>query len=129
MRKTPSFQAFLPTIIVLTVGGLGGLVLLMNFTKPVLGPRWLFFFLLVWGFTGVALPFAILINHRFPSNPAAGPNVIMRQSLWAGSYMAILGWLQYGGVLSGSLALIFLIGIITIEVFIRLWERSRKHYD
>ena len=61
MQRTPAPMAFLPTIIVLVVFGWGGLIALMTTTGPELGPRWLFFFLVVVAFTGLALPLTVLL--------------------------------------------------------------------
>ena len=53
-NQTPSLRRFLPLIVILLVLGWGGLFLLMNTTQPNLGPRWMFFFLLVVGIPGSA---------------------------------------------------------------------------
>lgn len=112
-------------IVALIALGAVGLLILVNATEPLLGYRWLFFFLVVLTFTGIGLPAAVLLNLRFPSNPAAGANVVVRQALWAGTYVATIAWLNVGRVYSNSLALMFLIGFIAIEVFLRLWEHSQ----
>jgi hypothetical protein len=101
------------------------LVILMNSTEPTLWPRWLFFFLVVVALTGTALPATIYLNHRFPSKPPAKARVVVRQALWVGVYGATMVWLNYGQVISFNLALIFLVGFMAIEVFLRLWERSQ----
>ena len=124
MNRTPPFSAFLPTIIILVLVGFGGLVVLLNATTPTLGPRWMFFFLLVVAFTGLALPLMVVLNHRFPTDPAADVGVVVREATWVGIYVATLAWLQYGQVLSSGLALIFLVGFIVIEAFLRLRERG-----
>ncbi len=125
MRRTPAPIQYIPTIVLFLFIGWGGLVVLMNYTLPTLWPRWLFFFLLVIAFTGLALPLMAWLNHRFPGNFPAAANTVVRQALWVGVYFAMLAWLQYGRVLSFSLALIFFLGFGAIEVFIRLWERSQ----
>ncbi len=125
MTRTPAPTAYIPTTALFLLLGWGGLIVLMNTYSPALGPRWLFFFLVVVAFTGAALPFVVILNHRFPSNPPASPNVIVRQSLWVGVYFAALAWLYNGRVFNASLAAIFLVGFAAIEVFLRLWERSQ----
>ena len=125
MDSSPSIKVFLPTIVILVFLGWGGLVILMNSTEPTLWPRWLFFFFVVVALTGTALPVTIYLNHRFPSKPPANARVMVRQALWVGGYGATMVWLNYGQVISFNLALIFLVGFMAIEVFLRLWERSQ----
>jgi hypothetical protein len=122
---TPSPLAFLPTTILLTVVGWGGLFLLLNSTEPTLWPRWLFFFLIVVGFTGLGLPLVSFLNHRFPSDPPARVQVIVRQALWVGVYASTLAWLQFGRVLNWALALLVGLAFFAIEWFLRLRERSQ----
>lgn len=126
MRRTPKPAAYIPTIVVLLVLGWSGLLLLMTTSDPLLGQRWLFFVLIVVAFTGVGLPAAVWLNHRFPSSRPAGVGVVVRQGLWVGVFAAVIFWLAYGRVLNFSLALIFLVGFTAIEFFIRLWERSQR---
>lgn len=123
--RTPTPRAFLPTAVVLFTLGWGGLIFVMNLTLPTLGPRWLFFFLIVVALTGTALPATAYLNQRFPSRTPVGANVIVRQALWVGVYGATLAWLQYGRVFTGNLAVILLIGLATIEWLLRLRERSQ----
>jgi hypothetical protein len=122
---TPSPFAFLPTTVLLLGVGWGGLFILLTSTEPTLAPRWLFFFLVVIAFTGVGLPVMSFLNYRFPSEPPARVNVIVRQGLWVGVYAATAAWLQYGRVL--NLALLILLGLafFAIEWFLRLRERSQ----
>jgi len=122
---TPSPLAFLPTTFLLTVVGWGGLFLLLNSTEPNLLPRWLFFFLIVVAFTGLGLPLVSFLNHRFPSDPPARVQVIVRQALWVGAYASTLAWLQYGRVLNWALAILVGLAFFAIEWFLRLRERSQ----
>ena len=123
-NQTPSVRRFLPLIVILLVLGWGGLFLLMNTTQPNLGPRWMFFFLLVVGMTGLAMPGIVFLYKRFPSEASPDQRVIVRQSLWAGIYVALMIWLSLGQVFNYILALVVLAGIGVIEVFLRLRERS-----
>lgn len=122
---TPSPLAFLPTTILLTVVGWGGLFLLLNAAEPTLFPRWLFFFLIVVAFTGLGLPLVSFLNHRFPSDPPARVQVIVRQALWVGAYASTLAWLQYGRILNWALAILVGLAFFAIEWFLRLRERSQ----
>ena len=125
MQRSPTPSAYLPTIVVFLAFGWGGLLVLMTTTDPELGPRWLFFFLMVVAFTGLALPFTVWLNARFPSKPPASADTIVRQALWVGILAATIAWLAYGRVLNFGLVLIFVAGFAAIEAFLRLWERSR----
>jgi hypothetical protein len=123
--KPRSFLDFLPTMLILAVLGWGGLVALVIFTLPTLGPRWLFFFLGVLALSGTALPFIYFLNLRFPSKPPAEPGVVLRQAMWVGVYGSTLAWLQLGRVLTPVWAL-FLAGVlVVVESLLRLRERSR----
>jgi hypothetical protein len=116
---------YLFTGIVMAIAGLGGLFLLVSFSLPFLGYRWLFFVLLTLGLSGIALPAAYFLNLRFPSKPPAGPNVIVRQALWLGVLGDLLAWFQLARLLTPILTICMAAGLILIEVLLRLNERSR----
>ena len=124
MQRTPTVRAFLSLIVLLLVLGWGGLFVLVNMTVPTLWPRWLFYFLVVVAFTGLALPVVVFLHIRFPVEPAPEQKVIVRQSLWVGVYTALLIWMSFGQVVSVGLALIFLVGFVVVEILLRLRERS-----
>ena len=124
MHRTPSVRAFLPLTVLLLVLGWGGLFVLVNMTQPTLWPRWVFFFLVVVAFTGLALPMVAFLHRRFPSEPPAEQKVVVRQALWAGVYVALLVWMNFGQVVSVGLAVVFLVGFIILEIILRLRERS-----
>ena len=126
MRRTPKPGAYIPTTVALLALGFGGLLVLMTSTDPMLGARWLFFLLVVMAFTGASrCPSAAWLNYRFPSDPPANANVVLRQALWVGIYAAVVAWLSYGRVINFGIAAIFLIGFTAIEIFLRLGERSQ----
>jgi hypothetical protein len=124
-QSSPPVTAFLPAAFILAILGWGGLYILVNYTLPTVGPRWLFFFLGVLAITGSALPLVAFLNRRFPSTPPAGPIVVLRQAIWAGIYFPTLAWLQIGRVLTTALAVLLAIGLVMIEVLLRLRERSQ----
>lgn len=124
IQNSPSVSSFLPTAFILGLAGWGGLIFILNFTLPTVGPRWLFFFLGVLAVTGTALPAIAYLNRRFPSEPPANSNVILRQSIWIGIYFPTLAWLQIGRVLTPALALLLALGLVVIEWLLRLRERS-----
>lgn len=125
-KSSPKFlRTFLPLSLVLSILGLGGLLLVIRGTLPTIGPRWLFFFLSVIGLTGLSLPLVFYLNKRFPSKPPVEGMVILRQALWVGVFGSTVAWLQLGRVLTGGLALILAGIFVMIEFLLRLFERSR----
>jgi len=128
-HSSPPVSTFLPAALLLALFGWGGLVFLVLYTLPTVGPRWLFFFFGVLALTGSALPAAAYLNRRFPGTPPATPGVVVRQALWAGIYFPTLAWLQIGRVLTPSLALLLLVGLVLVEWLLRLRERSQWKPD
>jgi hypothetical protein len=123
--KSPTISSFIPTALILIIVGAGGLFWLFYSIPPTVGPRWLFFFLLVLVITGFFIPVTAFLNLRFPSTPAVAPRVIIRQASWFGIYGATLAWLRMGRVLSTALALLLAVGFFLIEFLLRLNERSQ----
>jgi undecaprenyl pyrophosphate phosphatase UppP len=101
-----------------------GLILLWTITLPTVGPRWLFFFLWTLAITGIALPFVWLLHRRFSPNQQARASVLLRQGMFIGLFAAICVWLQINHSLTLGLAVLLAIGLIAIEWFLRLIERS-----
>lgn len=118
-------RKFLITGLLLAVIGWGGLYLLLTYSLPTLGPRWLFFFLLMLALSGTALPVVAFLNRRFPGETPAEGATILRQAIWVGLFGCILFWLRMGRVLSPVVASFLAAGLILIEFFLRLRERSR----
>ena len=123
--RTDRFVDYLPAIIGLVLVGAGGLAVILVRTLPTIFPRWLFIFFLVCLVSGLFMPLTYFLNKRFPSKPMADRNIIVRQSLWFGIYAAVIAWLQLGRVLTFPLAVILGAAIILVEMFLRMWERSR----
>jgi len=121
----PPFRTFLWASVLLSLFGWGGLAVLIATTLPTLGPRWLFFFLLLTGLSGTALPLAYFINLRFPTHPPADGSAILREAMFIGIYGCLTLWLQQGRVLTMPLALILALGFFLIEFLIRVREVSR----
>lgn len=122
---SPPVRIFLPAAVILALVGWIGLAYVFIFTRPTVGPRWLFFFLSVLALTGTALPAVAFLNRRFPSTPPPTTAVILRQALWVGIYFPTLAWLQIGRVLTPALAMLLLLGFVLIEWLLRLRERSQ----
>jgi hypothetical protein len=53
--------------------------------------------------------------------------MIVRESLWVGVYFAALIWLNKGQVLTLSLAVLLAVGLIMVELLLRLRARSEWH--
>ncbi len=121
---SPSYRGLMISALVLLAVGWPGLFLLLSNTLPTVGPRWLFFFLLVLAATGTALPFVWLLNRRFAGDPAPASSVLLRQGLLGGLYAALCTWLQINRSLNLSLALLLAVGLFAIDWFLRLLERS-----
>src|SRR5258706_2275203 len=99
--------------------GWGGLFVVLYFSLPFVWSRWSFFVLAIMALTGTALPVVYFLHRRFPEEPPAESNVIVRQSTWVGVYGATLAWLQLGRLV--TLYVIFGLagGLIAPEHFIR----------
>ena len=120
MSDSQSRGLFATAFLLLAIGWTG-LYFLVATTLPTVGPRWLFFFLLIIAVTGTALPFVWLLHKRFGPAPSA---VLLRQALWVALFASLGVWLQINRALTLSLALLLGIGFILVEWFLRLLERS-----
>ncbi len=125
--QQPTFRSYLVSTIILIFLGWGGLALLIFVFKvpPLVWARWGFFVLGIMALTGTALPIVYFFNRRFPSDPPAESNVIVRQALWVGVYGATLAWLQLGELVTLYVILGLAGGLIAVEYFIRIREKAR----
>jgi hypothetical protein len=129
MQPSPTtpIRSLIPAAILLALLGWSGLVLLIIFTQPVTWqPLWVFFFLSVMAISGTLMPAVAFLNRRFPSHPPASGGVVVRQSLWFGLYFSVLAWLQIGRVLNTLLMILLAVGLIVIEIMLRMREISQK---
>lgn len=124
-QEKPSFKPYLPAFLMMIIIGWGGVTSLVLFTLPAVWQRWAFFLFLALALTGVALPIAYYLNLRFPGKSVAGPNIILRQSLWLGVFGCTISWLQLGDIVSIWTIILIGAGLSAIEYFLRLRERSR----
>lgn len=128
LLETKKFPPFIPIFIsgILT-GALGwvGLAYVVLFTDPDLGYRWLFFFFVMLAAGGTSLPIVAFLNRRFPSEPAAGEGVILRQAVLIGLYASLIVWLQQGRILNNVMAFFLAVGFVLVEVFLRMGEKAR----
>lgn len=123
--ETPRFRPFGISSLILMLIGWGGLFVVLYMAWPMVWFRWGFFALLILALTGTVLPIVYFFHRRFPDSPPADANVIVRQSVWFGVYGATLAWLQLGRLVTVYVILGLAGGLLAIEYFIRLRERSR----
>lgn len=126
MEEKLEFKSFGLSALALTIIGFGGLYFIITQTLPFVPARWAFFVFMFMGLTGLALPIVYFLHKRFPSEPPADSNVIMRQSFWVGVYGATLAWLQLGRLVTLNVMLVLAGGLIAAEYFIRLREKANR---
>lgn len=124
MDEQLKFKPFGISALILILVGWGGLYLLITYTYPYVWPRWSFFILVLAAFTGTVLPIVYFFHKRFPAEVPAEANVVVRQAMWFGVYGATLAWLQIGRLVTVYVILSLAGGLIAIEYFIRLREKS-----
>ncbi|HMZ07142.1 MAG TPA: hypothetical protein PK078_05935 [Anaerolineales bacterium] len=127
MDEKLHFKPFGFSAIALALIGWGGLFLIVTQTLPYVWPRWGFFVLLFMALTGTALPVVYYSHKRFPSEPPADSNAIIRQASWVGVYGATLVWLQLGRLVTLYVILGLAGGLIAAEYFIRVREKATRH--
>ena len=127
MNQGPSARQYVFSGLFLLLLGWGGLALMILFfgVPPLVWARWGFFALWFTGLAGAALPVAYFLNLRFPSEPPAEPQAVVRQALWVGVYGATLAWLQLGHLATLWVWIGLAAGLIAIESLIRSRERAR----
>lgn len=127
MSQGPSVRQYVFSSLFLMLVGWGGLALMIFYfgVPPLVWARWGFFALWFTALAGTALPLAYFLNVRFPSEPQAEPNAIVRQALWVGVYGATLAWLQLGHLATLWVWLGLGAGLIGIEMLIRSRERAQ----
>jgi hypothetical protein len=119
-----TFRNYLPSTLTLIILGWGGLAALLYFSLPFVWSRWGFFVFGIMALTGTALPIVYFLNRRFPSDPPAESNVIVREAIWAGVFFATLAWLQLGKLVTLYVILGLAGGIVAAEYFIRVREKA-----
>ncbi|MBN1667220.1 MAG: hypothetical protein JW862_09025 [Anaerolineales bacterium] len=125
MNHSPTVRSVLPAAVLLALAGWGGLAALFIYTLPMLGPRWLFFFFGLMAVSGTTLPLSAFLNRRFPTQPPASFNTLVREAILVGLWAATLAWLQLGRALTPILVIFLAAGLALIEWLLRLREKSR----
>ena len=123
-RPSSPYRSLMISAAILAGLGWLGLLLLLSSTLPTVGPRWLFFFLLAFALTGTVLPFIWLLHRRFADARSAPSSTLLRQALFFTLYAEICTWLQINRSLSLSMAILLALGLISVEWFLNLLERS-----
>jgi len=124
MNEELRFKPFGISSLILILSGWSGLYYIITQTLPYVWPRWAFFVSALMAITGTVLPVIYFFHKRFPDKSPSEANVIVRQALWFGIYGATLAWLQLGRLVTVYVILGLAGGLIAIEYFIRLRERS-----
>jgi hypothetical protein len=117
------FSRILIAALILSVGGLTGMAVVVFFTEPVLGPRWLAYFFLTLLASGLSLPFVHILQRRI-ATAAVPDSVLIREALWFGIFVDLITWLQLGRVLNGLLVVFLAGGFIVLEMLLRLAETA-----
>jgi hypothetical protein len=126
-QQSPSLRSLLPIIILLSFPGWIGLIYLMTSTEPNLGNRWLFFAAVVLALTGSSIPLVAYLNRIIKLFGPASFEIVVRESTLIGVYVGVLIWLNKGQVLSFGLAAILGVGLVIVELLLRLRSRSEWH--
>ena len=121
-----TFRSYLLSTLALMIVGWGGISALFYYSPPLVWARWGFFVLGIMALTGTALPVVYFFNRRFPTEPPAASNVIVRQALWVGVYAATLAWLQLGRLVTLYVILGLAGGLVAVEYFIRVREKANR---
>ena len=126
MTSQSTFRSYLVSTLALILIGWGGIAALFFYSLPFVWSRWGFFVLGIMALTGTALPVVYFFHRRFPTEPPAESNVIVRQSLWVGVYASTLAWLQLGRLVTLYVILGLAGGLIAMEYFIRIREKANR---
>jgi hypothetical protein len=117
------FSKILMAAFILTFIGLTGLAVMVFFTEPTLGPRWLGYFFLTMLASGLILPCVFIFQRRIAKQPVSD-GVLIREALWFGIYVDLIAWLQLGRVLNALIAIFLAGGFIVLEVLLRMSESA-----
>ncbi|HNK64621.1 MAG TPA: hypothetical protein PKL78_07940 [Anaerolineales bacterium] len=126
MDEKLDFKPFGWSALALALIGWGGLYLVVSLTLPFVWPRWGFFALLLMALTGTVLPAVFYLHQRFPTDPPAHANVLVRQAMWVGVYGVTLAWLQLGRLVTLYVILGLAAGLMAAEYFIRYREKANR---
>jgi hypothetical protein len=105
-----------------------GLYWLVTNERPLVGPRFVFFLLLMTAVASTAIPFVRYLNLRFVpvTRPLPASGVIVRQGVWIGLFVVICAWLQMLRALTLPIAFFLGLALIVIEIFLRTREIAHE---
>ncbi|NSW51788.1 MAG: hypothetical protein HPY85_04740 [Anaerolineae bacterium] len=106
-----------------------GLGLLVIYTKPTIGPRWVFFFLSFIAVAATFLPISLLIHQRVTTQAQLSMNTPLRQSILLASFSTLVLWLQMGRVLDFTTASFIFAVLLGIEILVQLFDKSQLRPD
>jgi len=124
----PPFGKILTTSLLLTALGGGGLIFIILFLEPRLGPRWLFYFFLTMGGTGTALPAIYLIQRRIATQYVSS-RVLIREALFFGIFLDLWIWLQIGRIATNLIVIMLAGGLFLVDFLLRLAEKATFKSD
>jgi len=119
----PPFGKIFMTSLILSLLGIGGLIFIIIFSEPTLGPRWLFFFFLTLCATGLSLPVMYIVQRRV-AKQYVPVSVLLREAIFFSIFIDIITWLQLGRIISNLMILILAAGFILLEIFLRMAEKA-----
>jgi hypothetical protein len=119
----PAFGKIFLTSLILGLTGAIGLVSIIFFSEPTLGPRWLFFFFLTLGAAGLALPIIYVVQRRV-AKQFVPVSVLLREAILFSIFIDLVTWLQLGRILTNLMILILAGGFILLEFFLRMAEKA-----
>jgi hypothetical protein len=124
IRTPRDHTGMLIAAVVLAAASWFGLYQVVTTMRPLVGPRFAFFLLLMIAISCTVIPFVRYLNVRFTMvhQPLPSSGVIVRQSVWVGLYVVMCAWLQIPRVLSLPVAFFLALALIVIEIFIRSRE-------
>ena len=119
----PPFGKILITSIFLTILGGGGLLFILYFFEPTIGPRWMFYLFLILFGAGISLPASFLIQRRMAKQMVSW-RVLIREATLFGVFLSLITWMQLGRILSNLTVFIVAIGFVILEMLLRMAEKA-----
>ena len=123
----PTARTVLPISLILAVPGWIWLIYLVTQTLPDLGSRWMFFAAVMIAVAGSSIPIIAYLNRIIKPFGPATYETIVREGILVGLYAGILLWLNKGQILNFGVAIILAVGMLLVEILLRIRNRSQWH--
>ena len=123
----PTTRTVLPISLILAVPGWIWLIYLVTQTLPDLGSRWMFFAAVMVAVAGSSIPIIAYLNRIIKLFGPATYETIVREGILVGLYAGILLWLNKGQILNFGVAIILAVGMLLVEILLRIRNRSQWH--